>query len=97
MGLGGELPVASTLVSESVKAHERGRIVVLLESFWAVGWLIAALIAYFIIPDYGWRMAYVIERTTRSLCTLFAFKVTRTQFHAVIITKIVYLFANQWH
>lgn len=33
MGLGGELPVASTLVSESVKAHERGRVVVLLESF----------------------------------------------------------------
>lgn len=33
MGLGGELPVASTLVSESVEAHERGKIVVLLESF----------------------------------------------------------------
>ena len=61
MGLGGELPVASTLVSESVKAHERGRIVVLLESFWAVGWLIAALIAYFIIPDYGWRMAMLLS------------------------------------
>ncbi|MCG6396179.1 MFS transporter, partial [Vibrio alginolyticus] len=42
MGLGGELPVASTLVSESVAPHERGRVVVLLESFWAVGWLIAA-------------------------------------------------------
>ena len=48
-GLGGELPVASTLVSESVAAHERGRVVVLLESFWAAGWLVAALIAYFII------------------------------------------------
>ena len=49
-GLGGELPVASTLVSESVEAKERGRVVVLLESFWAAGWLIAALIAYFVIP-----------------------------------------------
>ncbi len=38
-GLGGELPVASTYVSERVPAHERGRVVVLLESFWAVGWL----------------------------------------------------------
>ena len=28
-GLGGELPVASTLVSESVAAHERGKMVVL--------------------------------------------------------------------
>ena len=59
-GLGGELPVASTLVSESVAAHERGRIVVLLESFWAAGWLIAALISYFIIPEYGWRIALII-------------------------------------
>lgn len=59
-GLGGELPVASTLVSESVEAHERGKVVVLLESFWAVGWILAALIAYFIIPDYGWRIALII-------------------------------------
>ncbi|MGD7007196.1 MFS transporter [Metabacillus sp. 84] len=61
MGLGGELPVASTLVSESVKPHERGRIVVLLESFWAGGWLLAALIAYFIIPSFGWQTALVIS------------------------------------
>ncbi|MER2071867.1 MAG: MFS transporter [Psychrobacillus sp.] len=60
MGLGGELPVASTLVSESVEAKERGRVVVLLESFWAAGWIISALIAYFIIPDYGWRVALLI-------------------------------------
>ena len=61
MGLGGELPVASTLVSESVAPHERGRVVVLLESFWAVGWLIAALIAYYVIPDYGWRTAMLLS------------------------------------
>ncbi|WP_434777624.1 MFS transporter [Neisseria sp. Ec49-e6-T10] len=60
MGLGGELPVASTLVSESVPANERGRIVVLLESFWAFGWLAAALIAYFVIPQWGWRAAMLL-------------------------------------
>ena len=65
MGLGGELPVASTLVSESVKAEERGRVVVLLESFWAGGWLIAAIISYFVIPaDFwpieGWRVALIL-------------------------------------
>ncbi|MDF9841206.1 MULTISPECIES: MFS transporter [unclassified Paenibacillus] len=59
-GLGGELPVASTLVSESMPAAERGRAVVLLESFWAVGWIASALIAFFIIPDYGWRVAFAI-------------------------------------
>lgn len=65
MGLGGELPVASTLVSESVKAEERGRVVVLLESFWAAGWLLAAIISYFVIPaDFwpieGWRVALLL-------------------------------------
>ncbi|OES46654.1 MFS transporter [Domibacillus iocasae] len=60
MGLGGELPVASTLVSESVPAKDRGRVVVLLESFWAFGWLLAALISYFVIPSYGWQAALII-------------------------------------
>ncbi|TBL77908.1 MFS transporter [Paenibacillus thalictri] len=59
-GLGGELPVASTLVSESVPVQERGRTVVLLESFWAGGWILSALISFFIIPHYGWRTAFVI-------------------------------------
>ncbi|MFJ8237732.1 MFS transporter [Ureibacillus sp. NPDC094379] len=65
MGLGGELPVASTLVSESVEAKERGRVVVLLESFWAAGWLLAAIISYFVIPAEfwpieGWRVALLL-------------------------------------
>jgi len=37
LGLGGELPVASTLVSEVAPVKRRGRMVVLLESFWAYG------------------------------------------------------------
>ena len=45
-GLGGELPAASTLVSEFSPLEKRGRNVVLLESFWAWGWIIAALVAY---------------------------------------------------
>ena len=56
-GLGGELPVASTLVSESVPVEKRGRSVVLLESFWAAGWLLAAIISYFVMPIWGWRVA----------------------------------------
>ncbi len=60
LGLGAELPVASTLVNEFSPEHKRGRIVVLLESFWAVGWLLAAIIAYYVIPDFGWRAAVII-------------------------------------
>src|SRR5690606_9656765 len=62
LGLGAELPVASTLVSEFAPARIRGRVVVILEAFWAVGWLMAALIAYFIVPqsDSGWRWAFAL-------------------------------------
>lgn len=59
LGLGAELPVASTLVSEYSPASIRGRMVVILEAFWAVGWILAALIGYFIVPTSasGWRWA----------------------------------------
>lgn len=60
LGLGGELPAASTLVSEFSPAKDRGRMVVLLESFWAWGWIVAALIAYLLIPIYGWRIGFFL-------------------------------------
>lgn len=60
IGLGGELPVASTLISENTPDATRGRAVVLLESFWAAGWLAASLLAYFVIPNWGWRVVLLI-------------------------------------
>ena len=65
LGLGAELPVASTLVSEYAPTSIRGRMVVWLESFWALGWILAALIGYFVVPHTfgawpGWRWALLI-------------------------------------
>lgn len=57
-GLGGELPAASTLISELSPKKIRGRNVIILESFWAWGWILAALVAYLLIPVYGWRTAF---------------------------------------
>lgn len=59
-GLGGELPVAATLVSEYAPSHLRGRFIVLLESFWGLGWLVAACISYLLIPKFGWHIAFII-------------------------------------
>ena len=59
-GLGGELPVAATLMSEYAPSQLRGRFIVLLESFWGVGWLVAALISYLLIPQFGWQVAFII-------------------------------------
>ena len=57
LGLGAELPVASTLVSEFSPRHVRGRMVVLLEAFWAIGWILAAVVGTFVVAqgDNGWR------------------------------------------
>ena len=62
LGLGAELPVASTYVSEFAPARMRGRLIVFLEAFWAVGWTAAALIGYFVIPasEAGWRWAFAL-------------------------------------
>lgn len=60
LGLGGELPVISTLVSELSPRASRGRMIVLLESFWAYGTIAAALVGTFVIPTYGWRAAFLI-------------------------------------
>ena len=60
LGLGGELPVVATLVSEFSPRAQRGRMIVLLESFWAYGTLAAGLIALFVLPQFGWRGAFVV-------------------------------------
>ncbi len=62
LGLGAELPVASTYVSEFAPARIRGRLIVVLEAFWAVGWTAAALIGFLVIPGSadGWRWAFAL-------------------------------------
>ncbi len=60
LGLGGELPVAATLVSEFAPRLQRGRMIVLLESFWAYGTLAAGAIAITVLPSYGWRWAFAV-------------------------------------
>ena len=67
VGLGGELPVAAALVSEFAPAAQRGRLVVLLESFWAFGWAAAAIVADLLAryarasgASYPWRVAFFV-------------------------------------
>lgn len=60
VGLGGELPIAATYVSESALPHERGRAVVLAESFWALGSLAAAIVGGLAVPTLGWRGTVLI-------------------------------------
>ncbi|MDD2483486.1 MAG: MFS transporter [Eubacteriales bacterium] len=74
-GLGGELPAASTLISEFSPTKKRGRNVIFLESFWAWGWIIAALVAYLVIPVYGWRYAFWIGAVPALFAAILRFAV----------------------
>ncbi len=56
LGLGGELPVVSTLVSELSRPEQRGMNVVLLESFWSYGTIAAGVLASFVLPIVGYSV-----------------------------------------
>lgn len=63
-GVGGTLPVDYAIFTEYLPRRNRGRYLVLLESFWALGTIIAAALAWLIIPRapvYGWRILLAIS------------------------------------
>jgi putative MFS transporter len=54
-GLGGALPLDFSLYAEFLPTENRGRNLVILESFWALGTVIAAGLAWLLVPSFGWR------------------------------------------
>ena len=60
LGLGGEVPVAATYMNEVSSARFRGRIVLLLQSAFAVGIVITSLVSIWIVPNLGWQWMFFI-------------------------------------
>lgn len=60
IGLGGELPVATTIIADSFSGHQRSRMLILVGSFWAIGWIFASLLAFMFMPVYGWRPTVIV-------------------------------------
>lgn len=54
-GLGGALPLDFSIYAEYLPSRNRGRNLVLLESFWALGTIAAAGLAWLLVPTFGWR------------------------------------------
>ncbi|MFP3758768.1 MFS transporter, partial [Cupriavidus sp. SIMBA_020] len=54
IGLGGESPVSATYMNEVCPARIRGRVIFVLQSTFALGNLVAAIAALWLIPAYGW-------------------------------------------
>lgn len=59
-GVGGQPPVANALMSEYAPIKHRGKMLVLQNSGWAFGWLLAASLSYLVIPKYGWQLAFYL-------------------------------------
>ncbi len=60
IGLGAALPQPGIYVSEYVPKEYRGRFLGLVETSWVYGALLALIFPYFIIPNYGWRVAFIV-------------------------------------
>lgn len=60
LGLGAEVPVAATYISELAKACGRGRFVLLFELVFPIGLLAAAVFGKWIVPNLGWPYLFYV-------------------------------------
>jgi MFS family permease len=59
LGMGGEWSSGAVLVSETWPAEHRGKAIGMMQSGWAIGYILAALIAAVVLPRFGWRWLFV--------------------------------------
>jgi MFS family permease len=62
IGMGGEWASGAALVSETWKARDRGKALGLMQSAWAIGYGLAALVNYLVqdVAGYGWRAVFFV-------------------------------------
>ena len=60
IGLGGEIPVASTYISEILRADRRGARFLSYQIIFPVGLLLSGIIGAFVVPRFGWQWMFVI-------------------------------------
>ncbi|MDR7076079.1 AAHS family cis,cis-muconate transporter-like MFS transporter [Neobacillus niacini] len=61
MGIGAEFTIVTMLMAEYVPTKRRTTILGTLQAAFSVGFLVAALLAGAILPEYGWRPLYFIS------------------------------------
>ncbi len=60
LGMGGEWASGASLVSESFPAEHRAKALGLMQSSWAIGYALAALVAFLVLPIWGWRGVFFV-------------------------------------
>lgn len=59
-GMGGEWATGAALVSESFPARHRGKALAFVQSAWAIGYGLAALVNLIVMPIWGWRGVFFV-------------------------------------
>src|SRR5437899_8151584 len=60
LGFGGEWATGAALVSESFPAKHRGKALAFVQSAWAIGYGLAALVNLIVMPIWGWRGVFFV-------------------------------------
>jgi MFS family permease len=60
LGMGGEWTTAAALIAETWRAEHRGKALGFMQSSYAIGEAIAALVVMFVLPAYGWRAVFFV-------------------------------------
>jgi MFS family permease len=60
LGMGGEWASGAALVSETWPAEHRGKALGLMQSCWAIGYGLAAVVTALVLPRFGWRAVFFV-------------------------------------
>jgi MFS family permease len=60
LGMGGEWTAGAALIAETWRAEHRGKALGLMQSSYAIGEAIAALIVLVVLPRFGWRAVFFV-------------------------------------
>ena len=59
-GMGGEWASGAALVAETWPDHHRGKALALMQSCWAIGYALGALVVALVMPHFGWRAVFFV-------------------------------------
>ena len=60
IGMGGEWASGATLVSETWPEKHRGKALGIMQSCWAIGYGLAAIVVAIVLPRFGWRAVFFV-------------------------------------
>jgi MFS transporter, SHS family, lactate transporter len=100
IGMGGEWGIGASLAMESVPARWRGILSGILQSGYSTGYILAAVVARFVLPTWGWRPMFWLGGLPALLAFYIAARVPESeawkQHRAPSTGAVLKIVARQW-